>query len=107
MGNDEAPFPVPARIAPFVIDDPKLWKNYYWCSCGMSRAQPFCDMSHVGTNFKPLKFILEEPTEQMSVCGCKLSTRAPFCDGLTCQKIRDGEEIKVDEDFEEEINEAN
>jgi len=66
-------------------------KSYFWCSCGQSKNQPFCDMSHVGTAFKPLKFVLEEKVSEIQVCGCKLTTRAPFCDGHTCQKVRSGE----------------
>lgn len=59
----------------------------------MSRQQPFCDGSHFQTKFKPVKFLLEDPRESINLCGCKLSTRAPFCDGETCLKIRNGEEI--------------
>ena len=60
---------------------------YRWCSCGMSRAQPLCDGSHVGTKFKPLKFRIEEETDSIYLCGWKLSTVAPFWDGKTCERI--------------------
>ena len=59
----------------------------------MSRTQPLCDSSHVGTNFKPLKFSLDEKASTMHLCGCKLSTNAPFCDKETCQKLMRGEAI--------------
>ncbi len=65
-------------------------KNYYWCSCGMSQNQPFCDSTHFGTAFKPLKFSLDERSENMHLCGCKLSTTKPFCDGDTCKKLLGG-----------------
>ena len=72
-------------------------KNYFWCSCGLSTKQPFCDSSHVGTNFKPLKFSLDEKASTMHLCGCKLSSNAPFCDTVTCAKLLRGESITVAE----------
>ena len=75
-------------------------KNYYWCYCGMSRKQPFCDSSHAGTSFKPLKFSLDEKTKNMHLCGCKLTTQAPFCDGETCKKLMDGQNILESRDDE-------
>lgn len=53
----------------------------------MSTNQPFCDSSHKGSEFKPLKFSLDERSERLHLCGCKLSTQAPFCDGATCKKL--------------------
>ena len=51
----------------------------------MSNKQPFCDSSHVGSLFTPLKFSLDEKTKKsMHLCGCKLSSKAPFCDAVTC-----------------------
>jgi CDGSH-type Zn-finger protein len=80
--DGEHPFPVTPRIAPYEVKDPIFGaKNYYWCSCGMSKQQPFCDSSHVGSSFKPIKFSLDEKTDVMHMCGCKLSKNAPFCDG--------------------------
>ena len=35
-------------------------KTYYWCSCGRSKNQPFCDGSHEGTEFKPVAFTAEK-----------------------------------------------
>ncbi len=54
--------------------------NYYWCSCGRSQSQPFCDGSHEGTGLQPLSF---EITEKRTVylCQCKHSKNAPYCDG--------------------------
>ena len=54
--------------------------TYYWCSCDQAKNQPFCDGSHKGTGFAPLKFELEEK-KQVALCQCKHSSNAPFCDG--------------------------
>ena len=95
----EQEFPVQPRIGPYEIPDAIFGsKNYYWCSCGMSNKQPFCDSSHVGSLFKPLKFSLDEKTQKsMHLCGCKLSSKAPFCDTVTCQKLLKGEPITAQE----------
>ena len=55
-------------------------KTYFWCSCGQSRNQPFCDGSHKGTDFMPLKFTAEE-SKSAALCKCKGSRNAPYCDG--------------------------
>lgn len=82
------------RVGPYQIDEPIFGaKNYFWCSCGMSKQQPFCDSSHVGTSFKPIKFSLDQRTSVMHLCGCKLSTNAPFCDAATCKQLQEGEEF--------------
>lgn len=54
--------------------------NYFWCSCGNSVNQPFCDGKHKGTEFTPQKFTLEEP-QKVALCLCKHTQNAPFCDG--------------------------
>ena len=55
-------------------------KSYYWCSCGKSSKQPFCDASHKGTEFTPVVFKAEE-TKKMFFCSCKQTDGQPFCDG--------------------------
>ncbi len=55
-------------------------KTYFWCSCGKSKNQPFCDGSHAGTEMKPLKFTAEKSGDAF-LCQCKASANAPFCDG--------------------------
>ena len=54
--------------------------TYYWCACGRSAKQPFCDGSHKGTEFTPRKFTVTE-AQRVWLCGCKHSKDMPFCDG--------------------------
>lgn len=54
--------------------------TYYWCACGRSKNQPFCDGSHKGTSFTPVKVEIEE-ARKVAWCGCKHSENKPFCDG--------------------------
>ena len=55
-------------------------KSYYWCACGLSKKQPFCDGSHSGTEFKPFPYKALE-TKKMFFCACKQTEGQPFCDG--------------------------
>ena len=55
-------------------------KTYFWCSCGRSHNQPFCDGSHAGTDKMPKAFKAER-TEAVNFCGCKQTMDPPFCDG--------------------------
>ena len=54
--------------------------TYWWCACGKSKSQPFCDGSHQGSDFSPVKLELKEQTK-VWLCGCKQSGKQPFCDG--------------------------
>ena len=54
--------------------------KYYWCACGESSNQPYCDGSHKGTEFTPVMAEIEEE-KQVAWCGCKHSANKPFCDG--------------------------
>lgn len=54
--------------------------DYYWCSCGQSSNQPYCNGAHKGTGFTPMKFTLEE-AKKVALCQCKYSENKPFCDG--------------------------
>lgn len=53
---------------------------YWWCACGHSAKQPFCDGSHQGTEWTPKKVKITE-TRPVAWCACKHSKKAPFCDG--------------------------
>ncbi|QIA07538.1 CDGSH iron-sulfur domain-containing protein [Draconibacterium halophilum] len=54
--------------------------TYYWCACGKSKNQPFCDGSHQGSEFTPLPLSIDEKKE-VWLCQCKHSKNKPFCDG--------------------------
>jgi CDGSH-type Zn-finger protein len=54
--------------------------TYWWCACGLSKAQPFCDGSHTGTEFAPVQHVLTE-AKTIAWCGCKQTKNAPCCDG--------------------------
>ena len=53
---------------------------YWWCSCGRSAGQPFCDGSHKGSEFVPQKYDAQA-TGKVWFCGCKQTANAPLCDG--------------------------
>lgn len=55
-------------------------KTYYWCACGRSKTQPFCDGSHKGTGLEPVAFTADK-TDTVYLCGCKQTATSPFCDG--------------------------
>ncbi|HRD78346.1 MAG TPA: CDGSH iron-sulfur domain-containing protein [Hyphomicrobiaceae bacterium] len=55
-------------------------KAYFWCACGLSKRQPYCDGSHKGSGIEPVKFVAES-TGTFNLCGCKMSDDKPFCDG--------------------------
>ena len=68
-----------AQKTPYVLDTEA--GIHYWCSCGLSSHQPFCDGSHKkGTSFTPVKVNIEE-AGKVAWCGCKHSANKPFCDG--------------------------
>ena len=54
--------------------------TYFWCACGRSKKQPFCDGSHAGTDFTPHKFEITE-AQRMPLCQCKHTKDVPMCDG--------------------------
>ena len=70
--------PVCAKRAPFVMELEA--GEYWWCACGKSESQPFCDGSHVGSSFAPEKLTLSEKTK-VWLCGCNVTANKPYCDG--------------------------
>lgn len=71
--------PTIAQKSPIPIEV-EAGKTYFWCSCGKSSKQPFCDGSHKDTGFTPMAWKAEE-TAKKFFCGCKASEKRPFCDG--------------------------
>ena len=71
-----------ARVAQkFPYSSPvEAGKTYYWCACGRSANQPFCDGSHKGSSFFPKPFTAEKDGSAW-LCGCKATKNSPFCDG--------------------------
>ncbi|MGD8440984.1 MAG: CDGSH iron-sulfur domain-containing protein [Holophagae bacterium] len=54
--------------------------TYYWCACGRSANQPWCDGSHAGTGLEPVKLTVDEPSK-VALCLCKQTGDRPRCDG--------------------------
>ena len=68
-----------AQYKPF-YEELEAGKTYFWCACGLSKKQPYCDGSHQGTGILPVKYKPAE-YEEVLFCGCKRTAEAPFCDG--------------------------
>ena len=76
--------PVIAKKGPYAVELDA--GEYWWCACGRSQNQPFCDGSHRGTDFQPKQLQLDSPNK-VWLCGCKHSADKPFCDGAHKQFI--------------------
>jgi CDGSH iron-sulfur domain-containing protein 3 len=74
QAKPECPSRVPVRV------DLEAGKTYFYCTCGRSQNQPFCDGRHLGTTFTPLKFDATI-TKPAFLCTCKRSNKKPYCDG--------------------------
>jgi len=68
-----------AQKAPFPVEV-EAGKSYFWCACGRSASQPFCDGSHKDTGFTPVKYTAEA-SKRVFFCGCKQTGNIPVCDG--------------------------
>jgi CDGSH-type Zn-finger protein len=71
--------PIIAQKAPYPVEV-EAGKSYFWCSCGRSSNQPFCDGSHKDTGLSPVKYTAEAD-RKVYFCGCKASDKSPLCDG--------------------------
>ncbi len=73
------PKPEIAQKAPYAVEV-QAGESYWWCACGQSKTQPFCDGSHKGSEFSPVGY---KASENITVyfCGCKHSKNGVFCDG--------------------------
>lgn len=70
--------PVSTQNSPYAVElEPG---DHYWCACGLSKSQPFCDGAHEGTGINPVKFTVTEK-ETRYLCGCRATLGSPFCDG--------------------------
>ena len=72
--------PIIARYKPYYAEL-EQGKRYFWCACGRSQNQPYCDGSHKGTGIVPLPYQAQSDGEEVLFCGCKYTSDAPFCDG--------------------------
>jgi CDGSH-type Zn-finger protein len=70
---------VVAATAPIAVEV-EAGKTYYWCACGRSKSQPFCDGSHKGSAFAPVGWTAQA-TRRVAFCACKQTAGAPLCDG--------------------------
>eukprot|EP00695_Tsukubamonas_globosa_P001671 TRINITY_DN272_c0_g1_i1.p1 TRINITY_DN272_c0_g1~~TRINITY_DN272_c0_g1_i1.p1 ORF type:complete len:131 (+),score=39.91 TRINITY_DN272_c0_g1_i1:56-448(+) len=99
-GSCEAACAPVAKIAALrpVWEELTVGETYYYCTCGLSKKQPFCDGAHKGTGFKPQAFVAEaekegDKTVRKCLCQCKQTANAPFCDGKH-KPLRDAAERK-------------
>ena len=76
---EKVELPVIAQDSPFAVEIEEGQK-YFWCACGLSANQPFCDGSHKGTGMKSVHYVAEK-TGKVWLCGCKGTQTPPFCDG--------------------------
>ena len=71
--------PVIAQKSPYAVEV-EAGNTYYWCACGLSKTQPFCDGAHQGTGIAPTAHVAEK-TGKAYFCGCKGSKTGALCDG--------------------------
>ena len=75
MKNPAVPQKSPYKV---IVEKDKI---YFWCACGLSRKQPFCDGTHKKDGkYKSIKYLAEE-NKELYFCGCKMTKHPPFCDG--------------------------
>ena len=74
MSKPEIPQKAPYGVAV------EAGKSYWWCACGKSKNQPFCDGTHKGSEFTPVEYKAAE-SATVYFCGCKHSGNGALCDG--------------------------
>jgi CDGSH-type Zn-finger protein len=77
--SDTQAQPIPAARTPMPVTV-EAGKTYWWCTCGRSSKQPFCDGTHKGTGLSPLSYTAETSGEKW-FCACKATKGQPLCDG--------------------------
>jgi CDGSH-type Zn-finger protein len=70
--------PACPQNAPYVLQESP--GERWWCACGRSKRQPFCDGSHAGSGISPIPVTIEK-ARTVAWCGCKRTGKKPFCDG--------------------------
>lgn len=68
-----------AQKAPYPVEV-EAGRTYFWCACGRSAKQPFCDGSHKDTGLSPVKYTADAD-RKVFFCGCKATSNQPLCDG--------------------------
>lgn len=68
-----------AQKGPYVVAV-EAGETYWWCACGRSKTQPFCDGSHEGSGLEPVEWTAEK-SRKVAFCGCKHTATPAFCDG--------------------------
>lgn len=76
---EQAAKAVVAQKAPYKVTV-EAGRSYWWCACGRSAKQPFCDGSHKGTGLAPVEYKADAAGDRW-FCGCKATSGRPFCDG--------------------------
>jgi len=71
--------PIVAQKSPYPVEL-EAGKTYFWCACGRSQKQPFCDGSHKDTGLSPVSYKAAE-AKKVWFCGCKATKKSPLCDG--------------------------
>lgn len=79
QGKGNMAEPIVAQKSPYPIEV-ETGKKYFWCACGRSKNQPFCDGSHKGTGLTPVAYEAAQ-AKKVWFCGCKTTKNRPLCDG--------------------------
>ncbi|KAH3736232.1 CDGSH iron-sulfur domain-containing protein 3, mitochondrial-like [Dreissena polymorpha] len=81
MADSETLHAAVASYGPCAIKDLKIGETKYWCRCGLSKKQPWCDGSHKDTGITPMAWKVDKEQTVFYMCACKQTKNPPFCDG--------------------------